>query len=110
MSSPIKPPSRAALPLDVGTVDALARGRSTQGAADVGRAAEAQESALVAELRAGAISKEAFVEGLVRAELEKPFVRALGDGARAEIERALRDAIAHDPGIVGLLADLEHSR
>lgn len=110
MTSPIKPTSRAALPLDVGTVDASASAEATRGTTDVGGATETQESALVAELRAGAISKEAFVDGLVRAELEKPFVRALAEEARDEIERALRDAIAHDPGIAGLLADLERSR
>lgn len=61
---------------------------------------------LGAALQTGQIEPSAVIERLVEKALAAPEARALTDAGRAELERALRSALAHDPTLLGLQADL----
>lgn len=115
MSGPIrKVGGVGGLPGDAG--DVASSGEAFRGALDAARPAEAARSVdgsrasdvaeLAAAVKGGAIEPSAVVDRLVERALAAPAARGLTDAGRAELERSLRSALAEDPTLLALQADL----
>ncbi len=124
MSSPIKPPGKppGAPPVDIGQKEASssAKGASeafrevltgAEGAQSVeGKSAAGATDALRAiseDLRAGRIDASTAVDRLVARALDRMDTLALPPAKRAELEAFLRNALADDPTLSGLVGELE---
>lgn len=77
-------------------------------------AAEAQATArasgglaeLAAAVKSGELAPSQVVEQLVARALDAPAARGLTEAGRAQLERSLRTALAEDPTLLALQADL----
>jgi hypothetical protein len=69
-------------------------------------AAALDPAAIAGALRAGALEPSGAVDALVQRALASPAARALGEAGRVELERSLRAALAHDPTLSAMVADL----
>ncbi|NOY92407.1 MAG: hypothetical protein GXP55_14530 [Deltaproteobacteria bacterium] len=126
MTSPIKPPGGPPPPITA-TPETGVEGLK---APDVGQAREAFRQALDetpeaqavegpgalapteqlgADLAAGRVDRATAIDTLVAQSLAKPEVALLSPAGRVELETHLREALANDPGLSGLLDDLERS-
>ncbi|MBX7191977.1 MAG: hypothetical protein K1X94_07965 [Sandaracinaceae bacterium] len=83
------------------TLEASRSISSTEASGSVGSTAE-----LAAAVKSGTIEPSAAVEQLVARALEAPAARGLTEAGRAQLERALRGALANDPTLLALQADL----
>lgn len=63
--------------------------------------------ALAEGLEGKRIGAPELVDRLVARALDAPEARSLSDAGRRELERSLRDALANDPTLLSLQADLE---
>ncbi len=81
--------------------------RGVDAAKPVGGAAASDVASLAASLEAGRLTPSAVVDQLVARALDAKEARALSDVGRAELERTLRAALAHDPTLLSLQAELE---
>ncbi len=61
---------------------------------------------LAAAVKSGAMEPSAVVDQLVARALDAPAARALTETGRAQLEQALRSALANDPTLLALQADL----
>ena len=61
---------------------------------------------IAASLRAGSMSAQQAVEALIERALSAPAARGLTDAGRADLARHLRNALAEDPTLRALQADL----
>lgn len=61
------------------------------------------------ELRSGAIDAATAVDRLVAQTLSSPMAAGLDDAGRAALEVHLRESLADDPNIAGLVRDLERA-
>ena len=66
----------------------------------------ADAAGLAAAVRSGELSPATVVDSLVERALSAPAARALSAPARADLERALRSALAEDPTLLAMQADL----
>jgi hypothetical protein len=71
---------------------------ATQGIGTVGELAGA--------LKSGAIEASAVVDRLVEKALAAPAARGLTEAGRAQLEQTLRTALAEDPTLLAMQADL----
>ena len=99
-------------PADVGGTDGEAFRASLDSSQEVAptTASAAQGLGTVAELagalKAGALEPSAVVDRLVEKALSAPAARGLTEAGRAQLERTLRTALAEDPTLLAMQADL----
>ena len=127
MTSPIKPPGG---PPKIPAAEDAARGaeganrseskaeafqaaveaQSTQGARGASEATASGAATKVAnDLRSGAIDAATAVDQLVAEALSSPMAAGLDDAGRAALEVHLRESLADDPNLAGLVRDLERA-
>jgi hypothetical protein len=61
---------------------------------------------LASAVKSGALEPSAVIDRLVEKALSAPAAQGLTDAGRLELERALRSALAEDPTLLALQADL----
>jgi hypothetical protein len=97
---------------DVGGTDGEAFRASLEAAGEVAptNTSASQGLGTVAELasalKGGAIEASAVVDRLVEKALAAPAARGLTEAGRAQLERTLRTALAEDPTLLAMQADL----
>ncbi len=118
MSGPIRKVGGASGTPDVGDVgdvggsdgDAFRASLDATRPADATTGAGAPQSVGALELanavKSGALEPSAVIDRLVEKALAAPAARSLTDQGRVELERALRSALAQDPTLLALQADL----
>lgn len=67
---------------------------------------ELSTTELASAVKSGAIEPSAVIDRLVEKALSAPAAQGLTDAGRLELERALRSALAEDPTLLALQADL----
>jgi hypothetical protein len=97
---------------DVGGTDGQAFRASLEAAGEVAptSTAASQGVGTVAELagalKTGALEPSSVVDRLVEKALAAPAARGLTEAGRAQLERTLRTALAEDPTLLAMQADL----
>ena len=97
---------------DVGSTDGEAFRASLEAAGEVAPTSTSASEGLgtVAELagalKSGAVEASAVVDRLVEKALAAPAARGLTEAGRAQLERTLRTALAEDPTLLAMQADL----
>lgn len=73
----------------------------------VGATTELRDPAAIAgALKTGAVTPEQAIDALVAKTLESPMALSLSPAGRADLERTLRSALANDPTLLAMQADL----
>lgn len=111
MSDPIRRVGGAASP---GTAEVPGGGEAFRATLEAAREVDpagatrgsADAAGLAAAVRSGELSPAAVVDSLVERALAAPAAQALSAPARADLERALRGALAEDPTLLAMQADL----
>jgi len=106
MSDPIRKVggTPAAAPESTGT-DATSFRATLDAAAGPSGAAQATND-IASSIRAGSLSAQQAIEALVERALNAPAARGLTDAGRADLARHLRNALAEDPTLRAMQADL----
>jgi hypothetical protein len=85
------------------TLDATRPVTASDGASQAG---PLDPRAIAGALQSGALDPSGAVDALVQRALATPAARALEDAGRVELERSLRAALANDPTLSAMVADL----
>ena len=107
MSDPIRKVggTPAAAPESTGT-DASSFRATLDAAAGPSGTAQAANNDIASSIRAGSLSAQQAIEVLVERALNAPAARGLTDAGRADLARHLRNALAEDPTLRAMQADL----
>lgn len=126
MTGPIKPPGApgASIPTpaaaEVGTAGQV--GKGAPGAFQETLATDAAQTAtptssasgvaasVAADLRSGSIDASQAVDRLVAEALQSPMASSLNDAGRQALEVHLRESLADDPSLAGLVSDLDRGQ